>query len=180
LYFVLGVHPSEISKDAPLTADQFVKSFHDALVYSMFRTLLGRAWKFLPQAKYIQACATAHNFVDFYVEKAVQEQEQEDMPLSKRSLIRSLSSQTNDKEYIRSQVIQAMMAAQDTTSELLTNAFFLLARNAEYWTRLRAEITEAGDGIFEVDRLTSSKLISNILFESRFLLWRLTLCELTV
>jgi cytochrome P450 len=134
----------------------------------MFRTLLGRAWKLLPQAKYVQTCATAHNFVDFYVEKALQEQGQEQTSPTKRSLMKGLSSQTDDKDYIRYQVIQAMMAAQDTTSELLTNAFFHLARNAEYWTQLRAEVTEAGDEIFEVDRLTSSKLINNILLESKF------------
>lgn len=140
----------------------------------MFRILLGRAWKLLPQENYEKTCATAHNFLDYYVTKALDEQtqgveSQTHSPGSaqKRSLLRSLSSQTDDKTFIRYQVLQGMMAAQDTTSELLTNVFFHLARHRDYWDRLQAEARGLHeDEVNDVDKLTSSNLISNILNES--------------
>jgi cytochrome P450 len=140
----------------------------------MFRTLLGRPWKLLPQATYEKTCAMAHSFLDYYVEKALNDQKQgaegqitSHTSPNKRSLMRSLSLQTDNKAFIRYQVLQGMMAAQDTTSELLTNVFFLLARHKTYWDHLRAEVRGwHEDEIHDVDRLTSSRLISNILNES--------------
>lgn len=70
LHFVLGVDPSEKPSDAPLIADEFVKSFHSALQYSMSRVLLGRMWNLLPQKKYIDTCARAHEFPDYYINQA--------------------------------------------------------------------------------------------------------------
>lgn len=67
LHFVLGVHPLEQSPGTPLSAEEFVKSFHEALVYSMFRMMLGRAWNLLPQKKYVDTCAKVHGFVYHYI-----------------------------------------------------------------------------------------------------------------
>ncbi|OTA54141.1 cytochrome P450 [Hypoxylon sp. EC38] len=154
LHFVLGVHPSEQQSEAPLTADEFVKSFHSALIYSMFRVVLGRAWSLLPQKKYIKKCATAHKFLDYYINRSLEE----NGGRRTKSLIGQLSEQTHDPDFIRSQVIQAMMAAQDTTSELLTNALFLLARHASYWDQLRAEVVAISEDGFSAEALMGSAL----------------------
>ncbi|KAK9414931.1 putative Cytochrome P450 [Seiridium unicorne] len=162
LAFRAGVHPSEGSSGAPLTADEFVRAFHDALFYSMVRVVLGRAWSLLPQSRYIKSCAKAHGFVDYYISQAYGK---EDPPKSK-SLIQVLSAQTNDPEFIRNQVIQAMIAAQDTTSELLTNALFLLARHPKYWQQLRSEFVDRSEGDLSVESLRGSKSIENALHET--------------
>jgi cytochrome P450 len=70
-----------------------------------------------------------HLFIDYYNSQAYEE---EDRPKDK-SLIRGRSTRTDDPGFIRSQVIQAMMAAQDTTSELIADVLFLLARHPKYW-----------------------------------------------
>ncbi|KAI0006873.1 cytochrome P450 [Xylariaceae sp. FL0662B] len=162
LHFVLGVDPSEQSSRAPLTANEFVEAFHNALFYSMVRVVLGRAWKLLPQSKYVNTCAKAHNFIDYYIGQAYEE---EDVSKQK-SLIKALLVQTDDQDFIRSQVIQAMMAAQDTTSELITNALFLLARHPRYWEQLRLEFVGKAEDDLSVETLTRSKLIENILHET--------------
>jgi cytochrome P450 len=161
LHFVLGVDPSQKS-NAPLTSDEFVKSFHSALVYSMFRVMLGPLWSLVPKKGYINTCAAAHGFLDHYINQAFSEQYEN----KSKSLIRSLSAQSNDLPFIRSQVIQAMMAAQDTTSELLTNVLFLLARHPQYWEQLRAELSDTPEESLSAENLLSSKLIQNILLES--------------
>lgn len=162
LHFVLGVDPSSQPSSAPLTADEFVKSFHDALFYSMVRVVLGPVWKLLPQSKYKKTCSTAHSFVDYHIGQA----NEEDGTTKGKSLIRALNSQTNDPTFIRSQVIQAMMAAQDTTSELLTNALFLLARHPKYWAQLRLEFVGKQESDLLAGTLLESKLTQNILHES--------------
>ncbi|KAF2009358.1 cytochrome P450 [Aaosphaeria arxii CBS 175.79] len=173
LSFILGPHPFEVSASAPLTPDEFVRSFHDGLLYSMFRTVLGRVWNILPQAKYINACVRTHEFIDYYVEKMFDDNfttgvinnagsSMRNLP----SLMQALSSPTNDRDYIRYQVIQGLMAAQDTTSELLTNSLFLLARQSKYWERLRTEVTQQADAFFQVDKFTKSTLIRNVLLET--------------
>ncbi|KAI1759376.1 cytochrome P450 [Hypoxylon sp. FL1150] len=153
LHFVLGIDPSEQSS-APLTADEFVKSFHSALVYSMFRVMLGRAWNLLPQKNYIKTCAAAHKFLDYYISQSLEGSSRH----KSKSLIGELSVQTDDLDFIRSQVIQAMMAAQDTTSELLTNALFLLARHPVYWNQLRAEFIDMPEEAFTAEKLMGSTL----------------------
>ncbi|KAK8078937.1 Cytochrome P450- E-class- group I [Apiospora phragmitis] len=95
LHFVLGVDPSEQSSSAPLTADEFVKSFHNALFYSMIRV------KLFPKSKYHQACSKAHSFIDYYIGQAYEE----DDASKSKSLMRVVSSQTEDATFIRSQVI---------------------------------------------------------------------------
>lgn len=163
LYFVLGVDPSAPSFDAPLTPDAFVKSFHFALVYSMFRVMLGPAWKLIPKKGYIKTCKAAHNYLNYYISQAFANGDEQ----KTRSLIRELSVQTHDPDFIRSQVIQAMMAAQDTTSELVTNALFVLARHPEYWDQLRTEFSGLAEDDLRGDKLLGSKLTTNILHESK-------------
>ncbi|KAI1270295.1 cytochrome P450 [Xylariaceae sp. FL1019] len=162
LHFVLGVHPSQQLADAPLTADQFVATFHSALVYSMFRVILGRLFDILPQKKFVETCAAAHEFLDYFIDTAFKANNDHES----KSLINNLSAETDDATFIRSQVIQAMMAAQDTTSELLTNAIFLLARHPEYWQQLRNEFHNQTEEELSATNLLRCALLKNILHET--------------
>ncbi|KAF7526671.1 hypothetical protein G7054_g10698 [Neopestalotiopsis clavispora] len=162
LHFVLGVDPMDQSRGAPLTADGFVQKFHKALTYSMFRSLLGPLWALVPKGTFFQVCAEAHGYLDHYIDQALAKPDS----LKSRSLIQGLASQTNDQIFIRSQVIQAMMAAQDTTSELLTNALFLLARNPKYWAELRAEFVNRPESELSAECLVKCSILGNILRET--------------
>lgn len=129
----------------------------------MFRIILGPLWKLVPEKNYRKTCATAHGYLDYYINQAFSGGDK----MKSKSLIRALSTQTDDSIFIRSQVIQAMMAAQDTTSELLTNALFLLARHPQYWEQLRAEYGHTFEDTLTAENLLGSKLIENILHESK-------------
>ncbi|KAI0905790.1 hypothetical protein F4823DRAFT_566440 [Ustulina deusta] len=48
---------------------------------------------------------------------------------AKGPLIEFLAASSDDVQFIRSQIIQGMMASQETTSALLGNTIFLLARH---------------------------------------------------
>lgn len=55
----------------------------------------------------------------------------------------------------------------DTTSELLTNALFLLARHPRYWGQLRAEFADKSEDALSAENLLGSKLVETIIYESR-------------
>lgn len=111
----------------------------------------------------METWAAAHRFLDYYINQSLEQ----NGGRKSKSLIGELSVQTDDPDFIRSQVIQAMMAAQDTTSELLTNALFLLARHPSYWDQLRAEFVDIPEDRLSAEKLMGSSLIANILHESR-------------
>ncbi|KAK6085258.1 putative short-chain dehydrogenase [Seiridium cupressi] len=149
LYFVLGVHPSDQLTRAPLTANEFVQYFHKSLVYSIFRTMLGRAWSLVPQGGYKRTCTIAHNFLDYCIVQA------EGKSLRSRSLIQGLLAYTDDPTYIRSQC--------------LTNALFLLARHPQYWQQLRDEFLNKPESALSAESLLRSKCLHNILYETKAL-----------
>jgi cytochrome P450 len=165
LHFLLGVDPRQESTGAPCTSTQFIDDFHDALFLTMFRVLLRRAWKVVPQSKYLNACRTAHAYLDYYVDLALREAEKPtDLKIS--SMLHVLSTQTDDREYIRSQILQGMMASQETTSALLGNACFLLSRHPQYWAQIRSETLDIEMDSLDLDTLLNFKLVKHILFET--------------
>ncbi|KAI1407124.1 cytochrome P450 alkane hydroxylase-like protein [Hypoxylon sp. FL1857] len=169
LHFLLGISSDDEHHDAPCKPDQFVDAFHDALFWTMIRIMLGRAWKLVPQGKYLRACETAHSFLNHYVDRAIDETSSSKADSdsgTKQSLVQVLCAQTDDKEFIRSQVLQGMMASQETTSSLLGNVFFLLSRHPKYWDQVRAEVLEKGEDLLNFDALLNSKVLQNVLYEA--------------
>ncbi|KAI0006842.1 cytochrome P450 alkane hydroxylase-like protein [Xylariaceae sp. FL0662B] len=184
LHFLLGISPGVKRHDVPCTTEEFVDSFHEALFFTMIRIMLGRAWKLFPQGKYLRVCETAHSFLNFYVDLAMSEpRPSNDKSDVKQSVVKGLTCLSDDTEFIRSQVLQGMMASQETTSALLGNTFFLLSRNPTYWQQVRSEVLEKGDDILNFDALQGNKVLENILLEALRLypifplLGRVALCD---
>jgi cytochrome P450 len=138
----------------------------------MFRILLGRLWSLLPQKRYLRVCKTTHEYLDYSIDQALSsdvETESRGHGASRGatpSLLASLSSQTDDRLFIRSQILQGMMASQETTSALLGNPCFLLSRHPKYWQQIRLAISSYELGDFEFDMLLNLKVVQNILVES--------------
>lgn len=142
----------------------------------MVRMLLGPLWKIFPKGKYLRVCKTAHSYLDYYVRLALDSDVAEAHKSSsgQRSLVQSLSSQSDDIAFIRSQVLQGMMASQETTSALLGNAFFLLARYPAIWHQVREEVLAKGEALFDFDALLGSRTLRNVLLECEFPCVRVT------
>lgn len=82
------------------------------------------------------------------------------------SLLSGLSTQTGDRLFIRSQILQGMMASQETTSALLGNACFLLSRHPKYWQQIRLVVTRYDVNDLSFDALLNLTVVQNILMES--------------
>ena len=171
LHFLLGIDPSK-KDQAPYTAEQFIDSFHVAIYGTGLRIMLGRFQGLAPKAAYVQACLRAHEYIEYYIKCALDdsapEKETPSMhePLrGHRSMVKELATQTTDMNFIRSQILQGMLAAQETISVLVANTLFLLARHPDEWQLLRTEVLEHGESLFEFHNLSSFKPLQHILSE---------------
>lgn len=82
-----------------------------------------------------------------------------------RSMLQGLATQMYDVHYIRSQILQGMMAFQETTAVLIANTMFLLSRHPRYWSRLRHEVRQRGEELLTFENLNNFKPLQNILSE---------------
>lgn len=109
-----------------------------------------------------------HEYVDAYITKALEEQKLSDEHKPSRaahSLLGGLVQQTDDRTEIRNQILQGMMAAQDTTSVLLSNTIFLLSRSPKSWDKLRQEVLSHGEVLWRPDTLKALKYLNKVLKE---------------
>lgn len=117
-----------------------------------------------------------HQFIDHYINIALKREETKDcqnlnnqpngeIDIRRQSLIEDLAKQTSDVPKIRSQILQGLMAMQDTTSTLVSNTLFLLSRNPGLWHRLRQEVKDLNFQVSTVKALREIVLLQNILKE---------------
>jgi cytochrome P450 len=163
--FLLGIDPTEESESAPCTSAEFIRAFHDALFYTMFRIVLDRVWPLVPQKKYLKACKTAHDYLDYYIDRALSQHASAENDKS-GSLVDNLAHQTEDRHFIRHQILQGMMASQETTSALLGNACFLLSRHPQYWQEVRSAAKTPQNAVLEFDSLSNLRSVRHILLET--------------
>jgi cytochrome P450 len=124
--------------------------------------------------KFKDARQRAHAYIDFHVRKALEEDKPSALEGSssssplRQSLVHGLALQTDNIEYVRSQILQAMMASQETTAILIANTIFLLARHESHWQELRRMVLESGEGLFTYDRLHDFNYLQDILKECKY------------
>ena len=160
-------------------AQKFLEAFDYAMFGSGFQIALGPLKFLYRDPKWHESCKTTHGFADKYVDKALEYRQS--LQSTKRNgtepgdrqqrhiLLHGMAEQTNDKTELRNQILQALMAAQETTAVLISNVFFLLSRHPLVWQRLRKEIIALGDSVLDVDNLQNLKYLRNVLNESESL-----------
>ena len=169
-----------LSGKTPEHAKGFLDAFNAGFSGSGMRIALGPLKVFLSDTKWLQACRTTHNFADFYVDKAIKYREAylaqkgslntHDKSESEfqRILLYDMAEHTGDRIDLRNQILQALMAAQETTACLLSNVFFLLARHPEVWNKLRNEILDVESESLKYDQSTHLTYLRNVLNESMY------------
>jgi cytochrome P450 len=96
--------------------------------------------------KYNQICRT---FVQQFVDEAFQavelkkpETEQSDSETKRRKRIFSheLAARTTDRTRVLDELMNVLLAGRDTTASLLSNLFFVLAKDPAIWEKLQREV----------------------------------------
>jgi cytochrome P450 len=114
-------------------------------------------WAFLdplrPKAKANEAIRICHAYVSKIVDEAIQwRREREAATVAGKKVeengryvfIHELVKQTDDKERLRSEVINVLVAGRDTTASLMSNALFEIAKRPEIWKKMREEVAVLG------------------------------------
>jgi len=123
------------------------KACRDAQLGAERRFRLGVFANWVPQRPFYRSVAKVHAYMDAHVDKAIQrrrlqEQSKKDVNQDAKRYIFSdeLVKLTDDRPTLRDQLLGIFFAGRDTTAALLSNLFFVLARNPDMWLRLQEEV----------------------------------------
>ncbi|MCJ1396235.1 hypothetical protein MMC18_009124 [Xylographa bjoerkii] len=146
--FMFGESIQSLSQPESFHAD-LMAAFRDAQLGGEWRFRLGRFARFVPQPKFYTAVRLIHTYMDAHVDRALKYRQlqhgsvDDDSKTDGRYIfLHELSKVTNDRRTLRDELLTIFFAGRDTTSALLSNLFFVLARNDHIWTRLTAEVDE--------------------------------------
>lgn len=159
MHFILGLDSTEKGDGRPMDAQQFNKLWQQGVLGMGLRLLLGgpvSKW-LLPKARYTQVCNSLHSFIDFAIEKEETKVHQSDRKA--KSMAEIVSPQAKDRADGRSQLMQTMLASQDTTGVLTCNVIQILSTHPDRWSKLREEVLTAGPELMTWDGLRENKTI---------------------
>ena len=170
----LGALTGEDSAGISEHAKAFLKAFHASLIGMGLSFIVGPLQFLILKSMKATAWQQTHQYIDSMIDKTLQARKQQaakSQSLKRIASLRSLSlfeglvEQTHDCTDIRNQILQGMMASQDTTSVLLSNTIFLLSRSPAIYARLREEVLTLGPVPLQFDTLRGMKFLNNILNE---------------
>jgi cytochrome P450 len=99
-----------------------------------------------PKANRAQKRAFA--YIDRFVDRALAlRNSSKDPKAGERSqyiFLNELAKETDDREELRDQILNVLLAGRDTTASLLSNMFWELARHPEIYNKLREEVSGLG------------------------------------
>ena len=140
------------------------------------RFRLGIFADLVPQRAFYRAVKKVHMYMEAHVDRAIQQRhlqtdDEKDKPkdASRYVFLNELAKLTDDRLVLRDQLLGIFLAGRDTTAALLTNLFFVLAREAEVWKQLHEEISPLNGRKPTLDELKGLKYLSSCLNESQHL-----------
>ena len=170
--FLFGESTYTLRKGQSIEGLDFAKSFDTAqnFVAKRFR-LLDLYW-LIGGSKFHQACDLAHSFIDDII---TQRQASHNNFKEKREryvFFDAVAEDSRNKEALRGQLLNVLLAGRDTTACLLSWTFHLLARHPHVLSRLRAEIESIAGITTDVTRndLKRMPYLANVLKESEICL----------
>ncbi|PQE10070.1 Cytochrome P450 family protein [Rutstroemia sp. NJR-2017a BVV2] len=173
--FIFGKSANSLSPELTGTvARRLVHLFDEALVGMFKRYMLGR-FKFLAgEKKWLAKCAEVQGIIDdlideeFKAQKAVAENKTAatDTPYN-YVLLKELVKTTDDRRFIRNELMNVFFPARDTAGILTSNIIFMLARYPDVWSKLRAEVLGIGDQKLTFELLKSLKYTHAVINESK-------------
>ena len=155
------------------------QAFKEAQLGGEKRFRLGTLAIFMPQTSFYRAVKNIHAYMDAHVDRAIKSRVSEQRSSKKSSfpaddpeknekyiLLNELAKATSDHNTLRSELLGIFVAGRDTTSALLGNLFFVLARNPGIFKRLREEVAQLRGAKPSVEDLKGMHYLSACVNES--------------
>lgn len=140
----------------------FSDAFDDAQNTIAYRFRFGKYYNFYNPKKFQESCKRTHDFVDYYVQlalnKDVGEKELEKGVKEGYVFLDELVQRTRDPIELRSQLLNILLAGRDTTASLLGWLFHYLIRNPEVLAKLRRAVLDDFGTYDNPEEVTFAKL----------------------
>jgi cytochrome P450 len=152
----------------------FAKAFGFAQDDIVTRLRFGPLDRFRNKTKGEEAIQICHAYVEKYVDVALSFRR--DMDNEKKSsqeeeryiFIQELAKQTTDRQRLRDELLNILLAGRDTTASLLSNMFFCLAKNPAIYAKLREEFAPLEGRVPTYEELRNFKYLKWCLNECEF------------
>ena len=145
--FLFGESTDVLGSSKAATAGRrFADAFDRAQRSVISAFALGSVAWLDPRSNFKQDQRTVQDFMSGYVDKALSAKTKEDKKnpdKGRYSFAEEFSKLTEDREMIRGGLLNLLLAGRDTTSGLLSNLFFMLARNPDTYAKLADEVRAA-------------------------------------
>jgi cytochrome P450 len=141
--FLFGESTDVLSSSKAASAGRtFADAFDRAQKSVIGAFALGSAAWLDPRSNFKQDQSTVQEFMSGYVDKALSTDKIEvrDRYQERYSFAEEFSKLTEDRELIRGGLLNLLLAGRDTTSSLLSNLFFMLARHPDTYAKLAEEV----------------------------------------
>ncbi|KAK9364724.1 cytochrome P450 [Lipomyces kononenkoae] len=134
----------------------FTRAFDYCQEIVAFRCLLQSWYWLMNPKKFRDNIVLIHRFVDYYVDRAVTHVRQsietkkmgEVVQSERYMFLEALAEETQNPKTLRDQSLNILLAGRDTTANLLSWTFYLLARHPRVFETLRTEIIDTfGDSL---------------------------------
>lgn len=183
--FLFGHSVQVLKKHRYNVGDESVQDFASAFNYAQHaiatHARMGPLRNFYRDHKAKDANRICHELVEEFVGKALRYREgfdekdvsdrngKDDKP--KYLFLQGLAQQTGDWRRIRDELMNVLLAGRDTTASLLSNMFFMLAKNPEIWAKLRAEIATLEGHAPKYEQLRSFTYLKYCINECKLFLY---------
>lgn len=178
-HFLFGESTNIFSNPSKMS-QAFSEAFEFTLKDVAFQIRLGPLRRFQSKSsrkKAAQSYQQVRSYVDHYVEQAIALRNDSSLKKDSKmhrdpdhahdSLLKQLAMSAESKEKIRDELLSVLIASRDTTSNMLGNLFFVLARRPDVWAKLRREVQlELGPGLPQYEQLRNLKYAKFCINES--------------
>jgi cytochrome P450 len=145
--FLFGVSTHTLKGQAGASSGaEFAKAFTVAQDACATRSRFGAFHWLFPDKEGDKATSFCHEFVGQFVDEAVRFRENLDIEKKgedeKYVFLRQLAKDTPNKTRLRDELLNVLLAGRDTTASLLSNMWFMIARDPAIFAKLRQEVEE--------------------------------------
>jgi cytochrome P450 len=176
---LFGESIDALSDETPFKTQEFLDAFHYAQ-QGMGTRIQMRNFKFLYRdKKWWEAIEISHDFAYTYVDKALafrgryleskvleKKGVSEDDEKHRYVLLAEIAKETDDRDYLRSQIMHIFIAGHDSTAITVGHVFFLLSRHPEVYEKLHAEVNALNEE-FTFESLKSMHYLQYVIKESK-------------
>ena len=164
--------------ETPVDSLEFIQAYNESVRGIARRRRSGRMqFLYAFDREWKRSYSKVHAFIDGHVTRVLKETAQkvgatddsdetpDSDPPTRFIVLYGMALAVRDPLQLRYQILNIFLAARDTTSILLGNALFQLARNPNVWTSLRNAVSEIDPQSLTFDVIQSLVLFRHVIFE---------------